>query len=312
MSVLNALKGKIVNVQQDISESLRSLTRVNSRSKSATDSETADFGSGASYELLSRCQKSWTQLHQNSEDLADRAQSVDNQIASLFQYLDQQDAALGQFAAEMSNLVQLVVDVNIAKDKILSLDGAFGELESSLVELEDLCEQRKHLKIKQDHEQELKRYRQGKTNELEQVKAELARGHAAMVQKHEEQLSATLRERQKVFDEAHREQMIKYIATGQVDYLPASPVHISDLADIDLDQDQNELDQFLSSIEAIDPQSNETGRGDETDDELDDEFQAHHVLVGEDCNDASQLKPRTSPGVDTIAVLNAASDVVCS
>jgi len=44
-----------------------------------------------------------------------------------------------------------------------------------------------------------------------------AKTHAARVQKFEEQISLVLQERQKVFEEAHREQMIKYMTTGQVD-----------------------------------------------------------------------------------------------
>lgn len=48
--------------------------------------------------------------------------------------------------------------------------------------------------------------------------ASLASKHAEKLQKHENQLRAMLQERQKVFEEAFREQMMKYITTGQVDY----------------------------------------------------------------------------------------------
>jgi len=51
-----------------------------------------------------------------------------------------------------------------------SLDGAFGKLESLLVELEDICDQRNHVKKKLEHEHQLKKYQQNKHLELEQVK----------------------------------------------------------------------------------------------------------------------------------------------
>ena len=46
---------------------------------------------------------------------------------------------------------------------------------------------------------------------------ELARKHASKVKQHDEQLSRTLRERQKVFEEAFREQMQNYKRVGRLD-----------------------------------------------------------------------------------------------
>lgn len=210
---------------------------------------------------------------------------MDGLIATLFQYMDLKYTALNQFASEMSSLSQLVTDVNTAKDKIESLDGAFGELESLLVELEDICDQRNHVKKKLEHEHQLKKYQQNKHLELEQVKVMQAKTHAARVQKFEEQISLVLQERQKVFEEAHREQMIKYMTTGQVDKLLPSPLHSANLADIEIDQDAVELDEFLGSVEENEPPGEKPmlEEDTETEEELDNE-QTSVVLEDEDCN----------------------------
>ena len=48
---------------------------------------------------------------------------------------------------------------------------------------------------------------------------QMARRHAIKAKEYEEQLNRTLRERQKVFEEAFREQMHNYQRTGKLDGL---------------------------------------------------------------------------------------------
>lgn len=247
MSVLSTIKGKIVNVQQDISESFRSLSKVNVQTKTLDVEECSIDGNSASLRLLSRYQKIWMQLHQTSEDLSQRAQFVDGLVANLFQQIDEKNAGLKQFTSELSGLVQLISDVDAAKSKIVGLHGAFKELESQLTDFEDVLDESNQMKLREKHEVEFEKHRLSKKNELEQVKASLASKHAEKLQKHENQLRATLQERQKVFEEAFREQMMKYITTGQVDYIPSSP--ISDLAEIEIEEDREELDRFLGPNE---------------------------------------------------------------
>lgn len=284
MSVLNTIKGKIgkiVNVHQDISESLRSLTNVSSQKKSL-DVEKPPLEISASVALLSRYQMIWAQLHQTSDDLAQNAQFVDGLVTNLFQYIDQQNTALKQFTSEMTDLVQLISDVNTAKNKIVNLQGAFSELESLLVEFEDICDETHLMKTKDEHKNELQKYKENKNKELEQTKACLASKHAEKVRKYEDQLKATLKERQKVFEEAFREQMIKYVTTGQVDYVPSSPHSHSDLSEIEIEQDRDELDRFLGATEDSNISTDKTTYNFDSD--TDNEFELVNVLKDEDCS----------------------------
>lgn len=195
-------------------------------------------------------------MHSYSEESAHKAQEVTSLVTSIFLKLDRENAAVNEFLSEAMMLSGLVDQLCTTKEQVDKLDGCFRELESMLVQLENVCEELQQQKNTVEHEYQLTKYRQCKHMELEKTKVELARKHSTKVRACEEQLNKTLRERQKVFEEAFREQMQNYRRDGKLEtvqlphVVPTSSASQSvDLADIAVEDDTTLLDNFLNSSE---------------------------------------------------------------
>jgi len=250
MNILDTIRGKIITVQQGVSNSI--LLPLSSSKKTVHSSSLSCSQAGDSY--LSWCQKRWSEIHRESEHNALKAQEVNSLVSEVVDKLDRQNKAMSEFVAELTAFSDLTTNVNIVLNKMSLLSGLCGELESMLLELDDTCDQLQQHKNEQEHEIQFINYQQRKHVQLEQTKVKLARQHVTNVQQYEQQMSAVLKERQQVFEEAFMQQMQQYKTSGHLtDSRVDAPVVASekfvDLADIVVDDDTSVLNDFLGSSE---------------------------------------------------------------
>ena len=99
-------------------------------------------------------------------------QEVDVMIADITAKLDQQVTNVNQFLTEMKKFDEIQSQLDAAKERISGLDTSCSELEDKLVLLEDVYGEMQQNNNKFEHEYQLRKYRERKHLELEQVKGE--------------------------------------------------------------------------------------------------------------------------------------------
>lgn len=244
MSLLNSIKTKLSAAKLDFSKSV-GLPFLSTKLQDKPVVETE-----AGFALLSLYQCYWSDIHRASEANASRAQEVDAMIGDIAAKLGQQVTHINQFLTEMTKFDEIQSRIDLARERIDILGSSCSELEDELVLLEDVCNEMQQNNNKFEHEYQLRKYRERKHLELEQVKANMAKQHASRMQRFEERTRVQLKERQKVFEAAFVEQMANYRAMGRV---PDDPVGVAtstvskDLSDVTIDDDHSQLDEFLSS-----------------------------------------------------------------
>jgi len=97
-------------------------------------------------------------------------QEVDAMVAGIASKLGQQLTDVNQFLAEMTKFAEIQCQIDSARERISDLGTSFGALEDELVLLEDVCSEMQQNNSKFEHEYQLRKYRERKHLELEQVK----------------------------------------------------------------------------------------------------------------------------------------------
>jgi len=97
-------------------------------------------------------------------------QEVDTLTAEIAAKLGQQLANINQFLTEMTKFAEIQSQIDTARERIAGLDTSCSELEDKLVLLEDVCNEMQQNQNKFEHEYQLRKYRERKHIELEQVK----------------------------------------------------------------------------------------------------------------------------------------------
>jgi len=97
-------------------------------------------------------------------------QEVDNIIADIAMNVGQQVLTVNHFLAEMTKFTEIQSQIDATRERIAGLDTSCTELEDKLVLLEDVCNEMQQNNSKFEHEYQLRKYRERKHLELEQVK----------------------------------------------------------------------------------------------------------------------------------------------
>jgi len=95
---------------------------------------------------------------------------VDVLTASVAGKLGQQVAEVDQFLSEMIKFSEIQSQINTARERIAGLGISCSALEDKLVLLEDACNEMQQNNSRFEHEYQLRKYRERKHLELEQVK----------------------------------------------------------------------------------------------------------------------------------------------
>ena len=97
-------------------------------------------------------------------------QEVDAIVADISAKLGQQVTNVNQFLMEMAKFAEIQTQIDTARERIDDLGASFSKLEDKLVLLEDVCNEMQQNNNKFEHEYQLRKYRERKHLELEQVK----------------------------------------------------------------------------------------------------------------------------------------------
>ena len=97
-------------------------------------------------------------------------QEMDVTIADIAAKVGQQATNINQFLTEMTKLAEMQSQIDTARERIAGLGTSCSELEDKLVLLEDMCNGMQQNNNKFEHEYQLRKYRERKHLELEQIK----------------------------------------------------------------------------------------------------------------------------------------------
>ncbi|XP_028985749.1 dysbindin-A-like [Betta splendens] len=245
------LRERFQMVQRDFTMGFKTLgdkskdTKIKRRHRS--EETLPHFGAGV--EILSRYEESWFLLHKQTKDCAQAAEVAYGDIVMLTAHWDRRGAALTQLQEQLQSLPAFVIELNAITAKIAHLEGDFEEMESRLVYLETMCCQCEQGTLKQQHTRHLEVYKKKKRNEVEMFEAELNSEHAQKVAELEQAMTKQLRERQKLYEEAFKQDMQQYLTTGYLLHRKptGSGIYALDQMLVTNILDHKALDDFLNS-----------------------------------------------------------------
>ncbi|XP_056900178.1 dysbindin-A-like isoform X1 [Takifugu flavidus] len=203
----------------------------------------------AGLDILSRYEESWVPLHKRTKDCAETAETVDGDVVMLSAHVERRRSALTNLQEQLQGLPAFISDLDAITANIAHLEGDFEEIESRLVYLETLCCQCEELSSKQHHINTLEVYQKKKRKEVEVLEAELKSQYAQWTAELEQAVHQKLREQQKIYEEAFKQDVKNYLSTGYLQHRePAeSNINVLDQMTVTDVTDQEALDDFLNS-----------------------------------------------------------------
>ncbi|KAL6266527.1 hypothetical protein P5V15_003374 [Pogonomyrmex californicus] len=244
--MFGSLRSKFQTVQEGISASIRglSITEHPKSKKSVSNIRNVNYDAGA--DVLHHFQLQWNELHELAEENAGKAQEADALISSIYEKLQHEwnnVACLNNTLAYIPKINNAIQDL---MDQIGNLQEMFEEVEGALYRLEDLNEMLDLQSRQLDHRFQLALYKEKKLIELNNFKTKLANEHTERLSQHELNQQKKLKERRETFEEAFKEDLEEYKATGSIPKLPVSTEGPS-LDEIVLDVDSKIFDEFLEN-----------------------------------------------------------------
>ncbi|XP_029446551.1 dysbindin isoform X2 [Rhinatrema bivittatum] len=204
----------------------------------------------AGVELLSRYEDTWAALHKGTKESAKAGELVDSEVVMLFAYWEKKRSSLKELQDQLQQIPGFLADLESMTAKLSRLEENFENMESRLLELEDLCGQCELENFKRAQSIQLENYKKKKRKELEAFKAELDAEHTQKVLAMEHAQQMKLKERQKFFEEAFQQDMEQYLSTGylQITERRGSGFEICQNEVSVQVPSQSELQQKLSSL----------------------------------------------------------------
>ncbi|KAK6174612.1 hypothetical protein SNE40_017852 [Patella caerulea] len=250
MSVLKGLKGTIKGVQQDIVDGLKALTSFETHPKSETLKRLRGDGIclDAGADLLQRYHLSWIEIDSFTKQSAKKAEIIDKEIFTVFKKWEKEAEVMRNLEDSIKELPELLQVIEQLTEKLVVLKNDFTRVEEAMERLEDVCDEEEIQKQITLHNKQLLQYKQQKQQDAERVKVELARNHARRMQELEKNRNEKLQERHEAFDEAFSSDLSFYKQHGRTEKLSLPEISkVSSLSDINIEQDDGALDDFLAS-----------------------------------------------------------------
>ncbi|KAK7114508.1 dysbindin-A-like [Littorina saxatilis] len=251
MSVLKSLKGTFQNVQQDIVDSFRALTSLDTtpRHEKIKQLRAEGINLDAGADLLFRYQKDWSEMQNYTADSAKKAEEVDGMVNQIFtNYKRQWDAAC-QLEEEATALPTIVSTLKDMIELVGSLHQDFEAVEGELDKLLNICEEEALEREKESHVKQLAVYKKKKEAEAFAVKGKLWSMLKERAKEVDTRKSHAMKERQEAFMDAFTSDMDYYRTHGHPDRLPSATEFpkVSSLSEITIEEDKKALDEFLSA-----------------------------------------------------------------
>ncbi|KAL0131111.1 hypothetical protein PUN28_002595 [Cardiocondyla obscurior] len=243
--MFGSLRSKFQTVQEGISASIRGLSSTDQpKSKKPTIVRNVNYDAGA--DVLHHFQLQWNELHELTEENAGKAQEADVLISCIYEKLEQEWSNITTLNNTLAYIPKINNAIQDLMDQIGNLQEMFEEVEGDLYRLEDLNEMLDLQSRQLDHRFQLALYKEKKLMELNNFKAKLANEHTERLSQHELNQQKKLKERRETFEEAFKEDLEEYKATGSIPKVSVSAEGPS-LEEIVLDIDSKIFDEFLET-----------------------------------------------------------------
>ncbi|XP_011501786.1 PREDICTED: dysbindin protein homolog [Ceratosolen solmsi marchali] len=243
--MFGTIRDKFQIVQDGLSASIRGLTLTESSTKPKKIINVRKVNYDAGADILHHFQMEWNNLHELSEENAQKAQEADALITTIHEKLEFQWNCMSALNSSLAEIPKINNTVETLINKIGSLQEKFDELNNAIFELEDLHEVLDFQKNQIDHKLQLALYQEKKLSEFNLIKEKLASEHAAKVLEYEQEQEKILKERQDTFEEAFKEQIKEYKQTGYIPKISSNQHKGPSLDEIVLESDSTDFDEFL-------------------------------------------------------------------
>ncbi|XP_052229226.1 centromere protein K-like isoform X2 [Dreissena polymorpha] len=223
----------------------------------------------AAQELLTRNECIWKELNEQTEVAGKQAQDADSMISALLAGVDRQKELVVRFHEEVSRLPQILQQLQEITNSLAQVDENCDLVEAALVQLETLCEEQVYQANVDSHHKQLAVYKMKKDHELNTYRVQLARAHTAKAEELQQRKKHLLKERQMAYAEefAHEvDYYKKHGKTGKASFSQESDEKL-DLADVEIEEDKQALDEFLGDTE-MENQDGNVAQTSDSDDEL--------------------------------------------
>ncbi|XP_054728768.1 dysbindin protein homolog [Anastrepha obliqua] len=173
-----------------------------------------DANMAAGCNLLAKYENDWKMLHDANEDNATQAAQVATQIALIGQRTKVLHVDMTDLITCLSGIPTLVEKLRESAETLEKVNTLSASVETELERLEDLCEECDLQEFMLHKQCELSQFKQMKMIELESYRQRVAAEHQEKIRKHEQQLRQLQRERQAVFEDAFRGDLVEFKTKG--------------------------------------------------------------------------------------------------
>ncbi|KAK6622029.1 hypothetical protein RUM44_001836 [Polyplax serrata] len=243
--MFGSIRDKFINLQENLSVTLRGLSVSEPSSRKQVASEIIPVNINAGADILENFQTSWSMLHELSQQNATKAQEVDKLTTNLHSRAEKQWKGVAHLTGVLLMLPEIVQTMNVLKVKTSVIAELFETVEKSLIELEDIMEERELQQKKTDQEIQLSLHKDKRLAILDDLRYKLEDSYKAKLINYERSLKQQLVENKddiRTFKDAHA---IPKIEIAKINNEPSTS-----LEDVILEnEDTNNLEEFLSDTQ---------------------------------------------------------------
>lgn len=178
----------------------------------------------AGYRLIDHNLDLWQSVRSQNKKNATMAAELDERIIDARLTAEKRLTSLQDLNATLAILPSIVDQLKSCTEMIEEISSNMTEVEGKLMQLEDLVEVLQLQEQQLDRRFEMALYKEKKMAELDVVREKLAREHAENVGRHEKGMMRIQHERQLVFQDAFKEDLRYYKATGSI---PSKSMEVS-------------------------------------------------------------------------------------
>ncbi|XP_060529084.1 dysbindin protein homolog [Cylas formicarius] len=235
--MLSGIKEKILNVKKNVN-------LLGNDYKYTTSNEKLVSNSNAGAPILTCFQKHWEDIHNLNESNAKQAEKLATEIELISKTVrsDKQNMEIIKHNLITSKLTH---NIGYCLNQIKDIHDICEKIEEKLVNLEIVIDEVDFEKMKERHRYHLNNYKERKEERLVNLKLMSEKEYHREVEQVETSKKLLLEERQKVFQEAFKNDLELYKSLGSIPKLDL-PRNGALLEEIDLDYDETELDQFFN------------------------------------------------------------------
>lgn len=170
----------------------------------------------AGFQQLDRNQEIWHSIRCLNEKNANMATELDQRIIDARATAEKRLTSIQDLNVTLAILPTIVAQLKTCTETIEEVSSSMTEVESKLMQLEDLVEVLNLQERQLDRRFEMAMYKEKKMAELDKARERMAKEHAENVGRHEKGMMRIQQERQSVFQDAFQDELRHYKETGSI------------------------------------------------------------------------------------------------